>query len=98
MAILLSDEQVRQFLAEHPLWKLERKELLRTFELPSFREAVGFVNRVAEVAEGNNHHPDIDIRYRKVTLRLTSHDSGGLTARDPKVAAECERALEAARR
>ena len=56
--------------------------LERTFELPSFPEAIAFVNRVAELAEAENHHPDIAISYKKVTLRWTTHSEGGITDRD----------------
>ena len=56
--------------------------LEQTFELPSFPEAIAFVNRVAELAEGENHHPDITISYKKVTLRWTTHSEGGITERD----------------
>ncbi|MHB8873146.1 MAG: 4a-hydroxytetrahydrobiopterin dehydratase [Myxococcaceae bacterium] len=97
MATLLTDTQIKQFLSEHKDWKLEGKEIQRTFELPSFREAVGFVYRVAEVAEATDHHPDIDIRYRKVTLRLSTHSKGGLTDLDPKVAEECDAAFTSVR-
>jgi 4a-hydroxytetrahydrobiopterin dehydratase len=61
--------------------------LQREFELPSFREAVAFVNRVAELAEQENHHPDIAVSYRKVTLRWTTHSAGGITDRDRELAA-----------
>jgi 4a-hydroxytetrahydrobiopterin dehydratase len=61
--------------------------LQREFELPSFREAIAFVNRVAELAEQENHHPDIAISYRKVTLRWTTHSAGGITDRDRDLAA-----------
>jgi 4a-hydroxytetrahydrobiopterin dehydratase len=60
--------------------------LERTFELPSFPEAMAFVNRVAELAEAENHHPDIAISYRKVTLRWTTHSAGGITDRDRELA------------
>lgn len=56
--------------------------LERTVELPSFADAIAFVNRVAELAEQENHHPDIAISYRKVTLRWTTHSAGGITDRD----------------
>jgi 4a-hydroxytetrahydrobiopterin dehydratase len=61
--------------------------LERTFELPSFPEAIAFVNRVAELAEGENHHPDVAISYKKVTLRWTTHSDGGITDRDRELAA-----------
>jgi 4a-hydroxytetrahydrobiopterin dehydratase len=94
---LLTDAQTQRFLTDHPGWKREGKELQRTFDFSSFREAVGFVNRVAEVAEAHNHHPDLDLRFKKVTVRLISHDAGGLTERDSKLAAECEAAFRAKR-
>jgi 4a-hydroxytetrahydrobiopterin dehydratase len=61
--------------------------LERTFELPSFPDAIWFVNRVAELAEQQDHHPDVTISYRKVTLRWTTHSSGGITDRDRELAA-----------
>jgi 4a-hydroxytetrahydrobiopterin dehydratase len=64
--------------------------LERTFELPSFREAIAFVSRVADLAEEANHHPDITISYRKVTLRWTTHSEGGITDRDYELAARTD--------
>jgi 4a-hydroxytetrahydrobiopterin dehydratase len=90
---LLTEAELKEFLAKHPAWKVEGKALTRTYELPSFREAIAFAGRVADVAEREDHHPDIDIRYRRVTLRLSTHDAGGLTFRDPKVAALADEAL-----
>jgi len=60
--------------------------LERTFDLPSFPEAIAFVNRVAELAETENHHPDMTISYRKVTLRWTTHSERGITDRDRDLA------------
>lgn len=60
--------------------------LERTFELPSFAEALAFVNRVGELAEAEDHHPDIAISYRKVTLRWWTHTAGGITDRDRELA------------
>ena len=60
--------------------------LERTFELPSFPEAIAFVNRVAELAEAENHHPDVAISYKRVTLRWTTHSEGGITDRDRALA------------
>ncbi len=64
------------------LWKRTGSALERTYEFPDFETAIDFVEGVAEEAEKAQHHPDIDIRYNKVTLRLTSHDAGGITRRD----------------
>ena len=64
--------------------------LERTFELDSFAEAIAFVNRVAELAERENHHPHIAVDYRKVTLRWWTHSAGGITDRDRELAAACD--------
>lgn len=68
-------------------WPTIEGALERTFELPSFPEAIAFVNRVAELAERENHHPDVTISYKKVTLRWTTHSEGGITDRDRELAA-----------
>jgi 4a-hydroxytetrahydrobiopterin dehydratase len=60
--------------------------IARTYELPGFRAALAFVAFVGEIAEARNHHPDIDIRYNKVTLTLSTHDAGGVTASDFELA------------
>lgn len=68
-------------------WPEVNGALERTFELPSFAEAIAFVNRLAELADAENHHPDIEISYRKVTVRWTTHSEGGVTERDRELAA-----------
>lgn len=70
-----------------PDWIEVDGALQREFELPSFGEAIGFVNRVAELAEAEDHHPDISISYKRVTLRWTTHSAGGITERDRELAA-----------
>jgi 4a-hydroxytetrahydrobiopterin dehydratase len=67
-------------------WREIDGALERTYELASFAGAIAFVNRVAELAEAENHHPDIAIAYRKVTLRWTTHSAGGITDRDRELA------------
>ena len=67
-------------------WREVEGALERTYELGSFEEAIAFVNRVAVLAEAENHHPDIAIAYRKVTLRWTTHSAGGITDRDRELA------------
>jgi 4a-hydroxytetrahydrobiopterin dehydratase len=68
-------------------WNEVDGALEREFELPSFADAIAFVNRVAELAEAENHHPDIAISYKRVTLRWTTHSAGGITERDRELAA-----------
>lgn len=67
-------------------WQEREGALECTFELASFPEAIAFVDRLAELAESENHHPDIDIRYRRVTVRWTTHSEGGITDRDRALA------------
>jgi 4a-hydroxytetrahydrobiopterin dehydratase len=86
MAQLLTDGEIVAALSELPHWHRAGDALVRTIESPTFPEAIALVNRVAEAAEESNHHPDIDIRWRKVTYTLTTHSAGGITASDPEFA------------
>lgn len=67
-------------------WHEQDDALVREFELSSFAAAIEFVDRLAELAETANHHPDIDIRYRRVTVRWTTHSEGGITEKDREMA------------
>jgi 4a-hydroxytetrahydrobiopterin dehydratase len=86
----LADAEVQTFLKKWPGWELEGGALKKTYAFGDFRAAMAFVNRVADAAEAADHHPDIDIRYNKVSLRLVTHDAGGLTERDTALAAQAE--------
>ena len=86
MGTTLSDSDVRTALNSLPGWKQNGKQIERAFQFPDFKAAMAFVNRIADAAEAANHHPDITINYNKVTLALISHDSGGVTQRDIKMA------------
>jgi 4a-hydroxytetrahydrobiopterin dehydratase len=86
MSSVLSDSDLQQALALLPGWKRNGKAIERVFEFENFVKAMEFVNQIAEAAEAVNHHPDILINYNKVTLSLISHDSGGVTQRDIKMA------------
>jgi 4a-hydroxytetrahydrobiopterin dehydratase len=78
----LDDEQRAAALERLDGWSAEGEAIVRTFRFTDFVQAMDFVGEVAELAEERRHHPDIDIRYNKVTLRLSSHDAGGVTERD----------------
>jgi 4a-hydroxytetrahydrobiopterin dehydratase len=78
----LDSQQIEAQLGRLPDWTLNGVTLHRTFGFENFIEAMGFVNRVAELAESHQHHPDIMIRYGKVTLTLSTHDAGGITDKD----------------
>jgi 4a-hydroxytetrahydrobiopterin dehydratase len=88
----LAPEEVDAALAEQGLsWQREGDELVTTVELRDFAAALAFVNAVGAAAEAANHHPDIDIRWNKVHLVLTTHDSGGLTVLDLALASTIDR-------
>ena len=78
----LSDSEIDSRLRRLAGWERRGDEIRRTFTFADFAGSLAFVNRVGELAEAMDHHPDIDIRYSKVTLALTTHDAGGLTAND----------------
>ena len=78
----LNEEQVQAKLIELPQWALNGDSLQRTFGFDDFVGSMAFVRRIADLAELMQHHPDIMIRYNKVTLTLTTHDAGGLTDND----------------
>ena len=78
----LEDAQVAIALASVPQWRRQGDVITRTFQFKDFPGAMKFVNAVAALAEQAWHHPDIDIRWNKVTLALTTHDAGGLTQKD----------------
>ncbi len=82
----LTEDQISERLAAVPQWSRSGESISRTFEAPSFLEGIAFVQQVAEIAESKDHHPDIDIRYNRVTLTLSTHDQGGLTGWDFDVA------------
>jgi 4a-hydroxytetrahydrobiopterin dehydratase len=75
----LPDDQVREQVAALDGWAREGDEIVKTYEAPSFPAAIEFVNRVATLAEAADHHPDLDIRYRKVRVALSTHSEGGIT-------------------
>ena len=79
----LDDAAVRARLANLPEWTLDAEGMIRrTFAFGTFMEGIDFVNRLARAAESAEHHPDVDIRYTKITVALTTHDAGGLTEKD----------------
>lgn len=92
MADLLSDIAIQRELGSLPGWSRRGDLLTRTYAFRTFPDAIAFVNRVADAAESANHHPDIDIRYSRVTLSLSTHDAGGITQSDLDLAKsiDCE--------
>jgi 4a-hydroxytetrahydrobiopterin dehydratase len=86
MSTVLNGPEILTALQSLPGWKMRGNAIERTYEFGNFVQAMEFVNHVAEAAEAVNHHPDITISYNKVRLSLTSHDSGGITQRDIRMA------------
>jgi len=85
-AALLSNAQISEQVKQLNGWSIDGKEIKKLVELTDFVHAMGFVNSVALLAEKHNHHPDIDIRWDKVHLALSTHSAGGLTEFDFKLA------------
>ena len=79
---LLNDSEIAGQLEDLSSWSRSGGTIEREYRFGGFDEAIAFVNRVAELSNAAGHHPDIDIRFDRVRLVLTTHDSGGLTARD----------------
>ena len=93
MPNLLDEEEIEQRLDELGDWERGNNSIEKVFEFDDFPSAIKFVNGVAKLADRYDHHPDIDIRYNKVRLELTTHSEEGLTARDFDVANEIEQTL-----
>jgi 4a-hydroxytetrahydrobiopterin dehydratase len=87
MADLLDDTAVAAALDDLPGWERDGDAIVRTAELPSFPVAIEVVDRVAALAEKRDHHPDIDVRWRTLTFRCSTHSAGGLTRLDLDLAA-----------
>ena len=87
----LTAAQIKSALVAVPEWKKTGATIARTFVFKDFPAAIRFVNAVAKHAEQSGHHPDIDIRWNKVTLTLTTHSEGGLTEKDFKLARQVDR-------
>ena len=87
----LTSERVAALDATLPGWSVDGAAIRRTYEFANFIEAMSFVTKVAILSEKANHHPDIDIRWNRVRLLLTTHDAGGLTDKDADLAAAIDR-------
>jgi 4a-hydroxytetrahydrobiopterin dehydratase len=85
-------------MSEASHWEETEEGLRAEFSFKDFKEAMSFVNQVAELAEARNHHPDIEISYNRVRMRLVTHSEGRVTAKDRELAAEISRSYERASR
>jgi 4a-hydroxytetrahydrobiopterin dehydratase len=93
MTTLLDNERVMAALDGLTDWQRDGDAIVRTAKLPSFPAAIETVRAVAEIAEARNHHPDIDIRWRTVTFRCSTHSAGGITELDIELATQIDRIL-----
>lgn len=89
--VRLSDVEIQRALGTLAGWTRRGDALTKTYTFPAFARGIAFVGRVATAADAIDHHPDIDIRYTKVTTTLSTHSAGGITALDLQLAAEIER-------
>jgi 4a-hydroxytetrahydrobiopterin dehydratase len=87
---LLNDTAIQTALAKLPGWQVAGRELVKDFQFGSYLAGIEFVHQIARLAEAMNHHPDLLVRWRKITVRLTTHSAGGLTALDFTLAGKIE--------
>jgi len=89
-APVLSDIEIQRAIGKLPGWSRRAGVITKTYVMPTFPDGIAFVDRIAIAAESAAHHPDIDIRYTKITIALSTHDSGGLTQKDIDLAGVIE--------
>lgn len=87
----LSDIEIQRELATLSGWARKGESLVKTFAFPTFMAGITFVDRVAVAAEKMDHHPDLDIRYTKIAVTLSTHSAGGITGNDVALAREMEK-------
>jgi len=90
MRARLDDDAVTTRLADLPEWERIGDEIVRTFECPDFPAAIAFVVRIGFLAEAKDHHPDLDVRWKRVKVALSTHDVGGLTDWDFELAEQID--------
>ena len=88
----LSDLEIQRALGRLSGWARRGDTLTKTYTFGTFADGIAFVNRIAKAADARDHHPDIDIRYTKITCILSTHDAGGVTSADLELAEEIEKA------
>ncbi len=93
MAARLTEPEIAARLAALPGWTREGDVVRRAFTFPAFADGIRFVDRVAVLADAADHHPDIDVRWTTVTMALSTHSAGGLTAKDFELAARIDAAV-----
>ena len=87
----LEENEIKQYFKDLQGWKLESNAIVKEWQFRDFSEAMVFINQVAELAEEQDHHPELFNVYNKVVLKLSTHDAGGLTTRDFRIARDIDR-------
>ncbi len=96
MAELLDEDAIAEALSRLPAWeRADDVTIARFAKLPSFPAAIEVIRQVADLAEENQHHPDMDIRYNSLKFKLSTHSEGGLTAKDTDLAAKIDAVVDA---
>lgn len=90
----LSDEEIQAALSTLPEWEFDGEAITKSFSWETFRDAIDFVNDVADVAEDENHHPDLEVYYDEVIVSFRTHSADAVTQRDVDLAREIEAMLE----
>jgi 4a-hydroxytetrahydrobiopterin dehydratase len=91
MRTKLSDSEIAAALKSLPGWSHEGGVIVKTYKFGKFADGIAFVQRIAEAADAMDHHPDIDIRYTKIRVALSTHDAGGITRMDTQLAGQIDR-------
>jgi 4a-hydroxytetrahydrobiopterin dehydratase len=94
MGALIAKADINTMMKRVPEWETDKQSIERTFEFDDFNQAIDFVNAVAEIADEEDHHPDIDIRWNRVRLILSTHSEGGLTDLDFRLAEKLDTLAE----
>ena len=87
----LEENEIKQYFKDLHDWKLETDAIVKEWQFRDFGEAMVFINQVAKLAEEQDHHPELFNVYNKVVLKFSTHDVGGLTTRDFRIAADIDR-------
>ena len=93
MVSLIEKNQLNSFIEKHPSWKIENKSINKEFKFNNFIDAFGFMCKVALLSEKMDHHPNWQNIYNKVKIELTTHDKGGITSNDIKLAESIEKLM-----
>ncbi len=89
---ILDESTINDALTDLPGWQLDGERIAREYRFDGFREAIAFINRIADAADAADHHPELTNVYSTVTVALTTHDAGGVTDKDLELAREIEAA------